>query len=125
MNTAVIERRDVAALLQIAGEVGELTQDLHVRRTHILSRLLRLIGGCWAVCSEMDPRHLHGSGWAVPNSITYAGTLSSYQQDIIDRYVTGQLAALDPSIPPLLRLGRRVATVRRGDVVDDSSWFGS
>jgi DNA-binding CsgD family transcriptional regulator len=125
MNTAVIERRDVAALLQIAGEVGELTQDLHVRRTHILTRLLGLVGGCWAVCSEMDPRHVYGSGWAMPDSITCAGTLSAYQQNIIDRYVTGKLAALDPSIPPLLRLGRRVATVRRGDVVDDSSWFGS
>jgi len=117
---------DVAALLRIAGEVGELGPELHVRRAHILDRLLALIGGCSAVCSEIDPRHVHdGSGWAMPNSITCAGRLSASQQAMIDRYVTGHLAALDPCVPPLLRKEKPVATVRRADVIDDSCWHRS
>src|SRR4051812_4049392 len=94
---------DVAALLRIAGEVGELGEDQHLRRSHILDGLLGLMGGCSAVCSEIDPQHAHGSGWAVPNSITCAGGLSSNQQAMIDRYLTGHLSALDPCVPTLLR----------------------
>src|SRR4051812_13799037 len=104
---------DVAALLRIAGEVGELGQDFHQRRVHILDSLLNLVGGCSAVCSEIDPKHVHGSGWALPDSITCAGRLSANQQQMIDRYVTGYLAALDPCIPPLLRNNNAVVTVRR------------
>jgi DNA-binding CsgD family transcriptional regulator len=115
---------EVAGLLRISAEVAEVGPELHVRRTHILNRLLALIGGCWAVCSEMDARHVNGSGWAVPNSITCAGKLSSYQQAVIDQYLTGQLAALDPCVPLLLRANRSVAAVRRSDVVD-RSWFSS
>src|SRR6185503_11662380 len=94
---------DVAALLRIAGEVGEIGQDLRLRRTHILNQLLGLVGGCWAVCSEVDPEFVHDSGWAVPNTIACAGVLSAYQQDVIDRYLTGNLGAVDPCVPPLLR----------------------
>jgi DNA-binding CsgD family transcriptional regulator len=117
---------DVGAMLRIAGEVAELAADVQLRRAHILDGLLALVGGCSAVCSEIDPRHAHGSGWAVPNSITCAGGLSASQHALIDRYVTGHIAAaLDPCIPLLLREEKPVATVRRGDVVDDSSWFRS
>jgi DNA-binding CsgD family transcriptional regulator len=115
---------DVGALLRICGEVGELTQDTWIRRAHILNRLLKLFGGCWAVCSEMDPRFVGGSGWAFPNSITHAGELSSYQQRLIDEYLTGRLDALDPCVPHLLREPMPVATFRREDVVD-RSWFRS
>jgi DNA-binding CsgD family transcriptional regulator len=116
---------DVAALLRIAGEVGELGEDLHLRRRHILDGLLGLMGGCSAVCSEIDPQHVHGSGWAVPNSITCAGGLSSNQQAMIDRYLTGHLSALDPCIPALLRSDASVVTLRRTDVIDDSMWYRS
>jgi hypothetical protein len=116
---------DVAALLRIAGGVGELAEDLHLRRRHILDGLLGLMGGCSAVCSEIDPQHAHGSGWAVPNSITCAGGLSRDQQAMIDRYLTGHLSALDPCIPPLLLRDESVVTLRRADAVDDSSWYHS
>ena len=119
---------DVAGLLRIAGEVGELPPgtDLHVRRAHILGALLDLIGGCSAVCSEMDPRHVEDrSGWAVTGSVTCAGDLSPGEQAMIDRYVTGQLSALDPCVPRLLCCEERVATVRRCEVVEDTSWYAS
>ena len=124
MSTAFTDL-DVAALLRIAGEVSELGEDLHARRSHILDGLLTLIGGCSAVCCEMDPQHVHGSGWAVPNSVTCAGGLSTGQHALIDRYLSGHLAALDPCVPPLLRDEHSVATVRRSDVIDDSRWYRS
>src|SRR4051812_45905237 len=119
MNTA-FANIEVAALLRLAGEVGELQHDLHLRRAHILDGLLALVGGCSAVCSEIEPRHVHdGSGWAVPGSITCAGRLSACQQAMIARYLTGHLSALDPCIPPLLRnCSGDVVTLRRTDVID-------
>jgi DNA-binding CsgD family transcriptional regulator len=123
MNTN-FTHADVASLLRIAGEVGELDQDAYVRRRHILEQLLGLIGGCWAICSEIDPLHVNGCGWAVPNTITCAGTLSGYQQTVIDQYLTGQLDALDPCTPHLLRRRTPVITFRRAEVADQS-WFHS
>ena len=92
---------DVAAMLKIAGEVAELPVDVHVRRGHVLSGLLGLIGGCSAVCCEMDARHVaDGSGWAIPGSITRAGgaELSAGQRELIECYVSGAMGpdALDP-----------------------------
>jgi DNA-binding CsgD family transcriptional regulator len=121
MNT-MYAHHEVAALLRIAGEVGELAPDLHLRRAHILAGLLNLIGGCSAVCSEMNPRDASGSGWALPDRVTCAGALSADQQSLVSRYVTGNLAALDPCVPPLLRQDEPVLTVRRTDVVDSATW---
>jgi DNA-binding CsgD family transcriptional regulator len=115
---------DVAAMLRLAGEVSELTPEVHARRDHILRGLLSLVGGCWAVCSEIDPREGNDSGWAVPNSVTCAGHLSPDERATVERYVTGRLAALDPCVPELLRQPGPVATVRRVDVAD-RSWFRS
>ena len=123
MNTTFNDN-DVAALLRIAGEVGELEPDVQARRVHILDRLLQLVGGCWAVCTEMEWTYANDSGWAVPDSITRAGQLSSYQERLINEYVTGRLSALDPCVPHLLREHKPIATVRRIDVVD-RSWFRS
>jgi len=121
----VFANHDVAALLRLAGEVGEIAHDVQLRRGRILDGLLALIGGCSAVSSEMDARHAHGSGWAVPDSITCAGGLSAAQHAMIARYLTGHLSALDPCIPPLLRNDATVVTLRRSDVIDDSGWFAS
>ena len=116
---------DVPSLLQIAGEVGELERDVKVRRSHILNRLVQLIGASSGVCSEMDPRYVHDYGWALPNSIICSAGVSSEQQELINRYLKGNLEALDPCIPPLLQYGRTVMTVRRADVVVDRAWFQS
>src|SRR3954452_21551441 len=93
---------DVAGLLRIAGEVGELEHDVQLRRTHILRGLLALVGGCGAVCVEMDPDQIDDSGWAIPDTISIAGMMCAHQQ-LLSRYLTGRLAALDPCVPHLLR----------------------
>lgn len=110
---------DVAVMLSIAGEANELAADETARRTHILNRLLSLIGGCSAVCTEIES----AGCWALPGSITRVGELSASQQATIDRYVSGELAALDPCVPALLRQRGEFSTIRRGDVVDDDAWF--
>ena len=52
----VLEQADIAALLHLVGEVTELPSDKVVRRTHVLHRLLKLVGGRSAVAVEMaDP----------------------------------------------------------------------
>jgi DNA-binding CsgD family transcriptional regulator len=116
---------DVAALLRIAGEAGELEQGLQVRRAFILNRLLALIGGCGAACSQIDPRHASDGGWCFPNSITLSGALASHE-GLTTRYLTGRLGALDPCIPHLLRRADpgAVVTFRREDVID-RSWYRS
>src|SRR3954453_17151984 len=95
---------DVAGLLRIAGEVGELEHDVQLRRTHILAGLLGLVGGCGAVCVEMDPNHVEDTGWALPDTITLAGMFTRHKA-MISEYLTGRLAALDPCTPHLLRRG--------------------
>jgi DNA-binding CsgD family transcriptional regulator len=126
MMTPTYSHDDVAALLRIANEVTELPPDERARRAHILGSLLSLVGGCSAVCSEIDPRRDGGgeSGcWAVPDRIACAGVLSNDQRALINRYVTGAVAALDPCVPFLLsRRDQPVLTLRRGDVVDTATW---
>lgn len=123
MNSTLSDA-DVGGLLRIAAEAGEVVQDLHARRRHILDGLLALVGGCGAVCVEMDPRHLGHSGWAVPDGITIAGAISSHT-DLIRRYLTGGLAALDPCVPRLLRSAAAVVTLRRAEAVEESAWYRS
>jgi DNA-binding CsgD family transcriptional regulator len=123
MNTT-FSTLDVAALLRIAGEVRELGQDLHQRRVHILNRLLGLVGGYVAFCSEVDPRFARAGGWAFPGSVALAGPLSFDDRSFVDRYLTGQLSALDPCIPLLLQKEKPVVTARRMDLVGHA-WYGT
>src|SRR4051812_7279230 len=48
-----VKQTDVSALLRLVGEVTELPFDKTLRRTHVLSGLLKLIGGRSAVAVEM------------------------------------------------------------------------
>ncbi len=52
---ATYRQSDVSSLLRLSGEIAELPCDLQSRpRASILGRLLELVGGCHAVCSEVD-----------------------------------------------------------------------
>src|SRR5579872_1639193 len=114
---------DVAALLQIAGEVEELGHDVHVRRAHILNRLLGLVGGCGAACTEIDSKQANANGWAMPNTITLTGAIAAHRQ-LAERYLTGRIGALDPCTPYLLGKKKSTITFRRADVMDNS-WYQS
>ena len=48
-----VREADMAALLRLVGEVTELPPDKFVRRTHVLNRLLSLVGGRSAVAMQM------------------------------------------------------------------------
>jgi DNA-binding CsgD family transcriptional regulator len=123
MSTS-IETHDIASLLRLAGEVSELKPDVQSRREHILNRLLDLIGGRFAVCSEVRPSNGQLHCWAVPGSVTFGGDMPPQMREQVQQYVEGNLAALDPCVPALLRKGSTTATVRREDVID-RSWFRS
>ena len=49
----LLQQSDIAALLKLVGEVTELPSDKVVRRKHVLSGLLKMIGGRSAVLVEM------------------------------------------------------------------------
>jgi hypothetical protein len=115
---------DVAALLRIAGEAGEFVHDLHSRRVHILHRLLGLVGGSTASCSELGAGYANASGWALPDTITFGEGLRSERPGFADCDWAGRLSALDPCVPLLLERERPVVASRHADGID-GSWYRS
>src|SRR5262245_28279917 len=114
---------DVGAMLRIAGEVGELAPEMHLRRTHILNGLIALVGGFGAACSEIASNYASNSGWSKAEDITLAGAVASHEQ-MVRQYLTGRISTLDPCVPYLLGKEKAVITFRRADVID-RSWYRS
>jgi len=120
---ATYRQSDVSALLRLAGEVAELPADVQSRRAHILDRLLHLVGGCHAICSEVDLSSVGSFAKAIPGTVVHAGDCSGGELTAVREYLyTGK--PLDPCIPHLFRASGDVVTVRREDVMD-RSWFRS
>jgi DNA-binding CsgD family transcriptional regulator len=120
---ATFRQSDVSALLRLAGEVAELPLDLPARRARILDRLLHLVGGCHAVCSEVELSSVASFAKALPDTVIHAGCCSPSELESVRQYLyTGR--PLDPCIPHLFRAPGDVVTIRREDVID-RSWFNS
>jgi DNA-binding CsgD family transcriptional regulator len=120
---ATYRQSDVSALLRIAGEVAELPCDAQSRRVHILDRLLSLVGGCHAVCSEVDLSSIGSFARAIPGTVVHAGDCSGSELSAVREYLySGR--PLDPCIPHLFRAPGDVVTLRREDVID-RSWYRS
>ena len=120
---STFRQSDVSALLQLAGEVTELPPDARVRRACILSRLLELVGGCHAVCSEVDLSDVNSFSRALPDTVVHAGCCSDAELSAVRQYLYSG-SPLDPCIPHLFRAPGDVVTIRREDVID-RSWFDS
>ena len=120
---ATYRQSDVSALLRLAGEVAELPSDVRSRRAHILERLLELVGGVHAVCSEVDLSSVGSFAKAIPGTVIHAGDCSGGELSAVREYLySGK--PLDPCIPHLFRAEGDVVTVRREDVMD-RGWFRS
>jgi DNA-binding CsgD family transcriptional regulator len=115
---------DVTAILRLAGEVGELPPDVHARRTHVLNRLLALVGGIHAQCSEIELANPHRYGLAVPDRTTQVGVLPDRELKFMARYLSTNEPAADPCVRYLLRARGNAVTLRREDVMD-RSWYRS
>jgi DNA-binding CsgD family transcriptional regulator len=114
----------VTAILRLAGEVGELPPDVHVRRSHVLDRLLALVGGIHAQCSEIELADSHRYGLAIPDRTTQVGVIPGRELKMMVHYLSTNDPAPDPCVPYLRRARGKAVTLRREDVMD-RSWYRS
>jgi DNA-binding CsgD family transcriptional regulator len=111
---------DMAALLNLVGEVTELPPDKIIRRTHVLSRLLKIIGGRNAVVVEM----------ALPEEGPFARAGSIINVDAgCEAEARGTEMFLvhntpeDPALPDFLAARGQTLTMVRD--LDDREWYSS
>src|SRR6516225_9358473 len=91
----LLRQDDISALLALVGEVTELPADKVVRRTHVLRRLLKLVGGRSAAAVEMaSPDE---GPFARPGSIINL----DYSTELEARYSELYLIHNDPADPAL------------------------
>src|SRR5918993_1391802 len=115
-----LREADVGALLKLVGEVTELPADKVIRRTHVLRRLLSLVGGRSAVAMEM----------ALPEEGPFAraGTIINidYGSEAEARYSELFLvhnAPADPALPGFLAARGGTLTMVRD--VEDKDYYRS
>ena len=116
--------RDVVALLQLAGEVGELPFDPQARRAHLLNGLLSLVGGIHAQASEADVSSPERFGLALPGTTTQVGGMDDWQLEAMEHYIRTDDPARDPCVPLMFRAEGKVVVRRRAQMMDDS-WYRS
>ena len=111
---------DVAGLLRLAGEVTELPADKVVRRTHVLRRLLALVGGRSAVAVDMAPPE--------EGPFARAGTVTNidYGSEAEARFSEWYLVhnePPDPALPDFLAARGQTLTMTRE--VEDAEFYRS
>jgi DNA-binding CsgD family transcriptional regulator len=116
----LIRESDMAALLRLVGEVTELPANKGVRRTHVLSGLIKVIGGRSAAFMEM----------ALPDEgpLARAGTVINIQTscEAEERYAERFLVHNDPADPALPEFiaarGQTLTMIRN---VEDKQYYRS
>src|SRR5262245_33727403 len=101
---------DLAALLRLVAEVGELPADKNVRSTHVLTERLKLIGGRSAVAVEMaDPDE---GPFARPGTVININTSCEAEARGSEMYLVHNAPA-DPVLTDFLRVrGKTITMVR-------------
>ena len=105
-----VREADMAALLRLVGEVTELPPDKVLRRTHVLRRLLSLVGGRSAVVMEMA---LPEEGpFARPGTIINVNYGSEAEARYSEKFLLENNPA-DPAMPGFLAgRGQTITMVR-------------
>ncbi|HEX3356689.1 MAG TPA: helix-turn-helix transcriptional regulator [Tepidisphaeraceae bacterium] len=116
----LVREADMAALLRLVGEVTELPADKVIRRTHVLTELLKLVGGRSAAAMEMA---LPGEGpLARPGTIININTSCETEA----RYSELFLVHNDPADPALTEfLAARGQTITMVRHVQDREYYRS
>jgi DNA-binding CsgD family transcriptional regulator len=116
----VINEDDVAAMLRLVGEVTELPADKVVRRTHVLNRLLSLIGGRSAVAMEAaraDEGPLARAGTVI--NVNYGSEAEARQSELFLLHNN----PADPAMPEFIAArGQTITMVRQ---VEDHAFYRS
>ena len=116
----LLRQADIAALLTLVGEVTELPADKTVRRTHVLKRLLTLIGARSAAAMEMagpDEGPL-----ARPGTVINLNTSCEAEARYAERFLVHNDPA-DPALPGFLAARGQTLTMVRH--VDDQAYYRS
>src|SRR4051794_38370620 len=115
-----LKEEDVAALLTLVGEVTELPADKTLRRTHVIQRLLDMIGGRSAVLFEQagpDEGPLARAG-----TVININTTCMAEAQAAERYLVHN----DPPDPAILEFriahGQTITMVRQ---TDEREWYRS
>ena len=116
----LIRQADIAVLLGLVGEVTQLPADKTIRRTHVLNRLLQLIGGRSAVAMEMA---LPDEGpLARPGTLVNINTTSAAEARYAELFSVHNDPP-DPALPAWLAArGQTITMVRH---VDDREFYRS
>src|SRR3954470_7407545 len=105
-----IRGSDTAAMLRLVGEVTELAPDKNARRTHVLKRLLSLIGGRSAVIVEIaKPEE---GPFARPGTIININYSCEAEARYSEMYLIHNTPA-DPALPAFLAARRQTLTMSR------------
>jgi len=111
---------DMAAMLTLVGQVTELPSDKTVRRTHVLTELLKLIGGRSAVALEMA--HPDEGPFARPGTIININTSCEAEVRGSELYLIHNAPA-DPALNEFLAARGQTITMTR--TADDREWYRS
>jgi DNA-binding CsgD family transcriptional regulator len=115
-----VREADMGALLRLVGEVTELPADKTVRRTHVLSGLLSLIGGRSAVAMEMA---LPEEGpLARPGTIININYASEVEARCSEQFLVYNDPP-DPAMPGFLAVRGQTITMTRG--IEDNEYYRS
>jgi DNA-binding CsgD family transcriptional regulator len=127
----MIPRGDVKVLLRIVGEVGELADDSHAWRTHMLERLARHLGGRIGMSITGPLPHLDffnglhartnavrgdpvvGFGWSATERESVLGALRDFE------------TSGDPTLPFVSKVRNRSYTATRQQMVSNRDWYTS
>src|SRR4051794_10202836 len=116
----LLRETDIGAVLRLTGEVSELPADKTVRRTHVLTALLKIIGGRSAVALEMA---LPEEGpFARPGTIINVNTSCEAEARGAELYLVHNMPA-DPALDEFLKVRGQTITMLRHP--DDQQWYRS
>jgi DNA-binding CsgD family transcriptional regulator len=121
MRFELLREADAAALLTLVCEVTELPADKTLRRTHVLNRLLEVLGGRSAVVFEQpDPDE---GPLARAGTVININTTCPAESQAAERYLVHN----DPEDPAIREFrvahGQTITMVRETD--DDREWYRS
>jgi DNA-binding CsgD family transcriptional regulator len=116
----LLREQDIAALLNLVGEVTELPADKVIRRTHVLRGLLKLVGGRSAAALEFADED--EGPFARPGSIVNIDYSCEAEARKSELYLIHNWPA-DPATHDFIRARGQTLTMVRN--LDDQDWYNS
>jgi DNA-binding CsgD family transcriptional regulator len=121
-RSSTIRHADIAAMLRLMGELGELPNDPAVRAPFLMSRLCRLVDAQWGIITMMRT-YLPGKVPALYHSFQ-GGELDARLRSAFFDYVNFE-GGKDPMVEAMGLMQPQATVRRRPEVVPDRRWYDS